>query len=44
VIFPTRYRPVAGSRGHYRAAMRHGISTVTSGVRFTLGVIFHEAR
>jgi len=44
VIFPTRYRPVVGSRGHYRAAMRHGISTVTSGVRFTLGVIFHEAR
>jgi hypothetical protein len=44
VIFPTRYRPVAGSRGHYRATMRHGISTVTSGVRCTLGVIFHEAR
>lgn len=44
VIFPTRYRPVAGSRGHYRAAVRHGISTVTSGVRYTLGVIFHEAR
>ncbi|HEX4539073.1 MAG TPA: 2OG-Fe(II) oxygenase [Acidimicrobiales bacterium] len=44
VIFPTRYRPVAGSRHHYRALMRHGISTVTSGVRFTLGVIFHEAR
>lgn len=44
VIFPTRYRPVAGARGHYRAAVRHGISTVTSGVRFTLGVIFHEAR
>jgi hypothetical protein len=44
VVFPTRYRPVAGSRGDYRAVMRHGISTVTSGVRFTLGVIFHEAR
>ncbi len=44
VIFPTRYRPVTGSRGHYRAAVRHGISTVTSGVRLTLGVIFHEAR
>jgi hypothetical protein len=44
VIFPTRHRPVAGSRRHYRAAVRHGISTVTSGIRFTLGVIFHEAR
>jgi hypothetical protein len=44
LIFPTRHRPVAGGRGYYRATMRHGISTVTSGIRFTLGVIFHEAR
>jgi hypothetical protein len=44
VVFPTRHRPVAGSRGHYRATVRHGISTVTSGTRFTLGIIFHEAR
>jgi hypothetical protein len=44
LIFPTRHRPVAGGRGHYRATVRHGISTVTSGIRFTLGVIFHEAR
>jgi hypothetical protein len=43
VIFPTRHRPVAGARGRYRATMRHGVSTVTSGRRFTLGVIFHEA-
>jgi len=43
VIFPTRHRPVAGARGTYRATMRHGVSTVTSGPRFTLGVIFHEA-
>ncbi len=44
LIFPTQHRPVAGGRGHYRATVRHGISTVTSGIRFTLGVIFHEAR
>jgi uncharacterized protein len=44
LVFPTRYRPVAGNRGHYRATVRHGVSTVTSGVRFSLGVIFHEAR
>jgi hypothetical protein len=44
LIFPTRHRPIAGGRGYYRATMRHGISTVTSGLRFTLGVIFHEAR
>jgi hypothetical protein len=44
VIFPTRYRPVAGVRGYYRAQMRHGVSRVTSGSRYTLGVIFHNAR
>jgi hypothetical protein len=44
VVFPTRYRPVAGARGHYRVAVRHGVSTVRSGERVTLGVIFHDAR
>jgi uncharacterized protein len=44
LIFTTRERPVAGSRGYYRAAMRHGVSTVTAGVRLSLGLIFHEAR
>ena len=44
VIFATRHRPVAGSRGHYRVNMRHGVSTVRSGSRFTLGVIFHDAK
>ena len=43
VIFSTRYRPVAGTRGHYRANMRHGVSRVRSGERYTLGVIFHNA-
>jgi uncharacterized protein len=43
-IFPTRHRPVSGTRGHYRAAMRHGVATVHSGERITLGVIFHDAR
>lgn len=43
LIFPTRYRPVSGTRGSYRAAMRHGVSTVTSGSRYALGVIFHDA-
>jgi hypothetical protein len=44
VVFPTRYRPVVGAKGHYRVAVRHGVSTVRSGERVTLGVIFHDAR
>ena len=44
VIFATRERPQEGTRGSYRVAMRHGVSTVTSGARMTLGIIFHDAR
>ena len=43
VIFATRHRPAAGSRGDFRVTLRHGVSRVTSGSRFTLGVIFHDA-
>jgi len=43
VIFATRYRPVKGSKGYYRANMKHGVSRVKSGSRYTLGVIFHDA-
>ncbi|WP_248930380.1 2OG-Fe(II) oxygenase [Paenibacillus hamazuiensis] len=44
VIFPTQHRPVAGTRGYYRATLRHGVSEITGGRRFSLGVIFHNAR
>ncbi|HYS17291.1 MAG TPA: 2OG-Fe(II) oxygenase [Candidatus Binatia bacterium] len=44
VIFTTRHRPVEGTRGVYRCAMRHGVSRVASGSRYTLGVIFHDAK
>jgi uncharacterized protein len=43
IIFATRYRPVAGARGYYRVNMRHGVSRLLSGCRYTLGVIFHNA-
>jgi uncharacterized protein len=43
VVFPVNHRPVAGARGFYRATMRHGVSRLRSGARFTLGVIFHDA-
>jgi hypothetical protein len=44
LIFPTHHRPLAGTRGYYRAAMRHGVSTITSGLRSSLGIIFHDAK
>jgi len=44
LIFATRYRPVKGTRGYYRVALRHGVSRVKSGTRFTLGIIFHDGQ
>ena len=43
VIFPVHHRPVQGARGVYRVKMRHGVSRLRSGERFTLGCIFHDA-
>lgn len=44
LIFATRYRPAAGKRGYYRVTMRHGVSPVLTGLRCTLGIIFHNAK
>jgi uncharacterized protein len=44
VIFAVNQRPVRGTRSIYRVAMRHGVSRLRSGQRFTLGVIFHDAK
>jgi hypothetical protein len=43
VIFPVHHRPVATARGFSRATMRHGVSRVRAGRRYTLGIIFHDA-
>lgn len=43
VVITTRYRPVKGSRGHYRTNFRHGVSPILSGERYTLGIVFHDA-
>lgn len=43
ILFSTNFRPEKGSRGYYRVTMKHGVSEVTSGNRYTLGIIFHDA-
>jgi hypothetical protein len=43
IIFTTNFRPVTGKRGSYRVKMKHGISEVTDGTRYALGIIFHDA-
>ena len=43
LIFTTNFRPVKGSKGYYRANMKHGVSELHTGERHTLGIIFHDA-
>jgi len=43
VIFAVNHRPVEGTRGTYRVAMRHGVSEIRSGRRHALGIIMHDA-
>lgn len=43
LIFSTNFKPEQGVRGPYRVSMKHGVSEVHSGERYTLGVIFHDA-
>ncbi|NQW51400.1 MAG: 2OG-Fe(II) oxygenase [Rhodospirillales bacterium] len=43
VIFTVNERPAKGVRGWHRTAMRHGVSSLREGERFTLGIIFHDA-
>jgi hypothetical protein len=43
VLFAVNSRPMRGARGEYRVNLRHGVSTLRSGHRHTLGIIFHDA-
>lgn len=43
IIFTTRDRPVESARGWSAAPMRHGVSTLHSGTRRALGLVFHDA-
>jgi hypothetical protein len=44
VAFAVHQRPAQGKRGYYRVNLRHGVSRLRSGNRYTLGIIFHDAK
>jgi len=43
-VFAVHHRPVEGTRGTYRVNLRHGVSRLRSGHRYTAGIIFHDAK
>jgi hypothetical protein len=44
VVFAVNHRPVQGKKSVYRVNLRHGVSRLRSGSRYTLGIIFHDAK
>lgn len=43
IVFAVNNRPVAGTRGTYRVKLRHGVSRLRAGQRYTMGIIFHDS-
>jgi hypothetical protein len=43
LVFTTRDRPMRTQRGWSAAPVRHGVSVLHSGQRYTLGILFHDA-
>ncbi|MBJ9373610.1 2OG-Fe(II) oxygenase [Acinetobacter sp. TGL-Y2] len=43
LLLTTHFRPKKGTHGYYRVNMKHGVSQLTEGERFSLGIIFHDA-
>lgn len=44
IVFTTRDRPIRTQRGWSATPVRHGVSVLRSGRRYTLGILFHDAR
>lgn len=43
LLFTTNFRPAKGTKGYYQMKMKHGVSELHNGERYTLGIIFHDA-
>jgi len=44
VLFATRIRPEPGKTAYRRVQLKHGVGRVRAGTRYTLGIIFHDAK
>ncbi|GBF51593.1 hypothetical protein LPTSP4_31310 [Leptospira ryugenii] len=43
LVITTNFRPILGKKGYSMSTVKHGVSTIHAGERFSLGIIFHDA-